>query len=187
MGEGTHGKMSIRPTMVPDLTVSFEDPRDVTLLCERLKTLSIDSINAAETLERMTSKNKLNIDGQYDILRYQYENSSEFKLPITFARSNDNTLHVSLQLDDYSGPQMVRVGNQEFTFAQLGLGFVPHDEGVNCTAQHCAEGSLTVHRPAKNGSGIIGKVSTLDFVPSLLKHFDCPIPDNLPGQASIRF
>ena len=55
---------------------------------------------------------------------------------------------------------------------------------MNCTAQHCAEGSLVVFGAARCEMKVI---PTLDFVPSVLRHFGVEPGSYLPGVPSISF
>jgi hypothetical protein len=148
---------------------------------------AIGENSAKETLERMREKQVVGAGTPLAHIRHQYDSDGSFKCPITFARSDRNTVHISLQLDDYIGPSEARLGNRVLPFAEAGLGAMQHDEGVNCTAQHCAEGSIVVHRPGVTQGSDLQTVSSLDFVPSLLKYFNLARPAHLLGQASIQF
>jgi hypothetical protein len=178
---------SLKPTMVPDFTIVFDAAADADRMCARLRKLSIGEHAALETLERMHAKELVGAETPLAHIRHHYDTSSHFKFPITFARSDQNTVHVSLQIDDYDGPQEATLGNRTLSFGETGIGEIQHEEGVNCTAQHCAEGSLVVHRPGVAASSEMQVVSSLDFVPSLLAHFNVAAPTYLMGKATIAF
>jgi hypothetical protein len=60
---------------------------------------------------------------------------------------------------------------------------------VNCTAQHVPGGSLLVYVPGstrKTAPDARRQVSTLDFVPSVLREFGVPQPSYMAGTPSIR-
>jgi hypothetical protein len=184
-GREFHG-YRLYPTMVPDFTIQFDEAADADFACRRLSEFSVGENMAQETLERMTGKELVGEGTPRAHIRYHYA-AANFKYPITFARSDGRTVHVSLQIDDYGGPPEARLGNRPVSFADIGLGVIHHDEGVNCTAQHCAEGSLVVRRPDATGTTEPKVVSSLDFVPSLLKHFGVETPAHLPGEAILQF
>jgi hypothetical protein len=186
LGHEEIGAYRLLPAMVPDFTIRFDDPQDADLVCERLGTFAVGENAAIETLERMNTKELVGADTGMPHIRYGYT-KTDFKFPITFARSDRVTVHVSLQIDDYLGPAEARLGNRSVPFRDIGLGLISHDEGVNCTAQHCAEGSLTVRRPGGARAQALKVVSSVDFVPSLLKHFSVAGPSHLLGEASIEF
>jgi len=181
------GGYRLLPAMVPDFTVRFDRSRDADLVCQRLRTFAVGDNAALETLERMNAKELVGAGTPLAHIRHSYATTGHFKFPITFARSDCSTLHISLQIDDYSGPAKASLGNRTLTFAEIGLGAIQHDEEVNCTAQHCAEGSLVVHRPGVLKGSDLQTVSSLDFAPSLLKHFSVMRPSHLLGETSIRF
>lgn len=119
-------------------------------------------------------------------IRYDYGEGSHFKHAFTYKQSNAHTVHISLQIDDYAGPAEVRIGNETLGFDQIGLGFVSHDEAVNCTAQHCAEGAMFVHSGSTGSAPrMIEHRSILDVAPSILRHFNVAIPAYMAGEGSI--
>ncbi|RRN62200.1 hypothetical protein [Caulobacter sp. 602-1] len=181
------GPFESLPTMVPDYSLRFSSKKDASLVRDRLGSLKINDYRAVETLERMHSKEILTQEGGLSYMRHGYDESGHFKHPITFSLSDDENVHISFQIDDYEGADVAAVGNREVSFDDLGLGRVSHDEGVNCTAQHSANGSLIVHRVS--GKSAVGAdipvISALDFVPSVLDHFGLAKPSYLTGKPTI--
>jgi hypothetical protein len=188
MLEGSNGGLyRLLPAMVPDFTFRFDSARDAELVCGRLRTFAVGDSMALETLERMSAKELVGNGTPLAHIKHRYETAGHFKFPITFARSDRNTVHVSLQIDDYSGPAEAKLDKRVVAFDAIGLGTIQHDEAVNCTAQHCAEGSLVVHRPGVAKGSDFKVVSSLDFTPSLLKHFGIERPSHLLGEPTIEF
>lgn len=180
------GAFEAMPTMVPDYSLRFENGRDASLLRDRLESLAIDEYRAVETPERMYSKEIVSQSDRLSYMRHNYDESGHFKHPITFSLSDDATVHISFQIDDYDGEDAATVGNRKVTFGDLGLGRVSHDEGVNCTAQHSANGALLVHGVDRaQARSPMPTISSLDFVPSILDHFGLPKPGYLAGEATI--
>jgi hypothetical protein len=174
------------PTMVPDFSLRFPDVGQATRFVERLKLLKIGEIAPVETFERMLHKELVNNGPRLSHIRHSYAEDTHFKHVFTYKRSDDHNIHISLQADDYNGAREVRLGNETLSFEQAGIGFVSHDEGVNCTAQHCAEGSLFVHRAGGRASKSgMKSISILDFAPSLLDHFGLAAPSYLQGHTTI--
>lgn len=174
------------PTMVPDFSLRFTDATQSTRFVERLKLMKIGEVAPVETFERMLHKEIVSNGPRLSHIRHSYAGNEHFKHTFTYKRSDDHNIHISLQADDYVGVREVRIGNELLSFEQAGIGFINHDEGVNCTAQHCAEGSLFVYRP-DGGTGRAGtrQISILDFAPSVLEHFGVPVPDYFEGRATI--
>jgi hypothetical protein len=185
-GAGELGPFESMPTMVPDYSLRFSNSRDASLVRDRLQTFAINGYRAVETLERMHSKEIVSNGDRLSYMRHDYDESGHFKHPITFSLSDEETVHISFQIDDYDGEDSAAVGNRKISFSELGLGTVSHDEGVNCTAQHSASGSLVVHGLGRPPSGAeVPVISSLDFVPSLLDHFGLTKPGYLMGEATI--
>jgi hypothetical protein len=101
----------------------------------------------------------------------------------------DGTFMLYVAIDDYAGPAVANVRDRDVPFAELGLGMMAHEDGVNCTAQHTAEGMLLVYDPRRkyqNGHER-PEVLVTDIVPSLLDNFDVERPGYLEGEASLSF
>lgn len=175
------------PTMAPDFTFRFERATDAERARRRLRDFAVDDLCAVETLVRMQAKEVVADGSAMPHIRHLYAPDSQFNLPVTYGLSDERTLHVSLQVDDYAGQREARLGNRTAPLDAFGLGFVEHMEGVNCTAQHCAEGALAVHAPGGKRFDEVRMVSSLDFAPSILAHFAVDAPDYLPGKPIIGF
>jgi hypothetical protein len=173
------------PTMVPDFTMRFASTEAAAAMNDRLAGFTIGDYRAIETLERMQNKELVGSGPRMSFIRHHYEHDVDFKHAVTFKRSDANTIHLSLQIDNYSGAREAMVGNSVIAFDDLGLGFVSHDEGVNCTAQHCAEGSLFVLNPAERQRITQPEVSILDVAPSILGRFGLPVPAYMLGEQAI--
>lgn len=175
------------PTMVPDFSIRFTDPREAEQVVEKMRAFTVDGTKAVETLERMHATEIVGPEPRLEHVRHLYESKDGFKHAITFQCSDANILHLSFQIDDYAGAAEAQIGNEHIGFDELGIGFMSHDEGVNCTAQHSAEGSLAVwpanipEQPQQRPSPI----STLDFAPSLLARLDVAKPDYMSGLPTI--
>ena len=106
--------------------------------------------------------------------------------PLSYDES-DGALHVFVQFDNYAGPGIAEIGGQVAALADLGLGMMAHEDGVNCTAQHVPEGALVVFDPRGRApwDGARPAISTLDIVPSLLANFGVKRPAYLEGVANV--
>jgi hypothetical protein len=93
-----------------------------------------------------------------------------------------------IQFDSYAGPDTASVARQSVDLADLGLGFMAHEDGVNCTAQHVPEGSLWLYGKDVSGGGISRRdaISTLDVAPSILSFFGREKPRYMRGNSTIR-
>jgi hypothetical protein len=175
------------PTMVPDFTIAFGSSDSADMALQNLRSTAIAGAAGLETATRMQSTIMVGASTHLPHIRHDYSDA-HFKHDFTFCQSDDRTVHISLQMDDFDGEEKAVVGDAMFSFNEIGLGLVRHDEGVNCTAQHSAEGSLLVHR-AGSASEYAGyrRISGLDFAPSVLTHFGVSLPSHLQGQPTIRF
>jgi hypothetical protein len=94
-----------------------------------------------------------------------------------------------VQYDNYAGPDQFLIGGVSRTLSAAGLGFMTHEDGVNCTAQHIPTGSLWVYRLGSSHRGAAGaarrEISTLDVAPSLLRFFGHSPPSYMEGKASV--
>lgn len=175
------------PTMVPDFSISFSDVEAARRMISRLALVELDGKRPVETYERMLQKNIVEAGSRLSHICYDYGDSEHFKHAFTFKQSDAHTVHISLQIDDYQGSKEARIGNETFSFEQLGLGFIRHDEAVNCTAQHCAEGALFVNQAGgATEPAPMKQISILDFAPSILDYFGVPTPHYMAGETSIR-
>lgn len=155
-------KWEMKPAMVPcQCVVVANDVKD--RFIEKLKSLSIDG-------------NSMQV-------------SRSPVAPMSFDEGDLGFFQLFIQFDSYAGGKMAYLNGQPIDFATLGLGTMAHEDGVNCTARHVPEGSLIVYSPGKNNSEteFRKKISTTDFVPSVLSHFNLTVPAYLPGTSSIAF
>jgi hypothetical protein len=80
-------------------------------------------------------------------------------------------------MQNYEGPQVVSLNGNQLSFDQMGLGNMPHEDGVYLTADHIPQGALIVYDP-QNGRPQKQRMqmSTLDIAPAILKNFSIPKP-----------
>jgi hypothetical protein len=107
--------------------------------------------------------------------------------PMSYDERERGFFQLFVQHDSYHGPSSVIIGGTELTFEDAGIGFMPHEDGVNCTAQHIPEGSLVVFKPSveKIGSRSVDRISTVDIAPSILHYFNLPVPSYMRGNPRI--
>lgn len=149
-----------RPAMVPcQCVVIPEVQRD--LFLRALKSLSIDGNQMVE--------------------------STKPDAPMSFDERERGFFQLFIQFDHYKGDGTVSLGGRTHRLEALGLGMMAHEDGVNCTAQHVKEGSLIVYSGSGTEDAQRTRVSTLDFVPSVLAHCALPLPGYMSGRASIDF
>jgi hypothetical protein len=107
--------------------------------------------------------------------------------PMSFDERERGFFQIFIQFDHYAGDNLGVLHGTTTSFESMGLGKMAHEDGVNCTAQHVSEGSLMVYKGRNEGAGAgeRKKISTLDFVPSVLAHFQVKSPEYLTGHSSI--
>jgi hypothetical protein len=105
--------------------------------------------------------------------------------PIESEWRSETFVHV-LAYEERSATQprhaTVTLGNTEVPIATVGLGYIPHQDEVSCTAQHIPAGALTVYdcrQPAFEKDEL--EVSNLDITPGILAHFGLDVPDYMRG------
>jgi len=98
--------------------------------------------------------------------------------PLSYDERERGFFQLFIQYDSYSGPNTAVINGTSVNFADVGLGLMPHEDGVNCTAQHIPEGSLVVYQALQRQAGARSAkpISTTDIAPSILKYFDIPPP-----------
>lgn len=107
--------------------------------------------------------------------------------PLSYDAQPGGGFQFFVQFDSYGGPRIATLGGQRMKFEDAGLGMMPHEDGVNCTAQHVPEGSLFIYRPeTSTDRGMRSNVSTADVAPSILRFFGLTAPAYMRGQPSIR-
>jgi len=108
--------------------------------------------------------------------------------PMSYDERQRGFFQFFVQFDSYRGQGDVRLGSRSLKLAEMGLGLMAHEEGVNCTAQHVPGGSLLVYRSDTTlRKGGREPISTVDVVPSILRHFGVQKGAHLHGNASIPF
>ena len=110
------------------------------------------------------------------------------RMPMSYDERERGFFQLYVAFDNYAGGAAAQVGGRSVTLEELGLGFMAHEDGVNCTAQHVASGSLIVHRPGGNGARRHGRerISTLDIAPSILNALGISKPNYMRGAPSIQ-
>ena len=79
---------------------------------------------------------------------------------------------------NYQGPQIVTLNGAQLSFSEMGLGNMPHEDGVYLTADHIPQGAFIVYDPQnKPPHKQRSQISTLDIAPTVLKNFSIRRPD----------
>lgn len=80
-------------------------------------------------------------------------------------------------LQNYQGPQTVELRGTRRSFDEVGLGNMPHEDGVYLTADHIPQGAFVIY-DAQSGepNEKRAQISTLDIAPAILKNFSIPRP-----------
>lgn len=107
--------------------------------------------------------------------------------PLSYDERDRGFFQVFVQIDNYRGPDSVRIGGQSVSLAEAGLGMLAHEDNVNCTAQHVRGGSLLTYcrDPSSGPTGTRLQISTLDVVPSIMQMFGLAAPVYMRGRASV--
>lgn len=148
----------VRPAMIPcQCAVVPESHRDAFL--EKLRTLRIGDHHMVESMKPVA--------------------------PMSYDERERGFFQLFIQFDHLKGDEQVELDGKQVTLKDLGLGMMAHEDGVNCTAQHVPEGSMLIYGVAAHGSSERVRISTVDFVPSLMKHFGVPSPAYVQGAGGI--
>jgi hypothetical protein len=107
--------------------------------------------------------------------------------PLSYDERESGFFQFFVQFDNYAGDSIVQVNGHQYNFQDLGLGMMPHEDGVNCTAQHVPVGSLLVYPHDTNATCASSRtsVSTLDVAPSIMRYFGIDKRPYMQGSASI--
>jgi hypothetical protein len=107
--------------------------------------------------------------------------------PMSYDERERGFFQFFIQFDNYSGPPYALLGGRRVDLAELGLGLMAHEDGVNCTAQHVPEGSLLIYTPGVTAStgDSRPKISTVDVAPSIMRFFGMEAPAHMVGNPTI--
>jgi len=108
-------------------------------------------------------------------------------LPLSY-NERDGFFQLFVQFDSYQGPDSALMRGKSMRLAEVGLGKMAHEDGVNCTAQHVPTGSLLVYGAGvpTRGAGQRDTISTLDIAPSILNFFGFERPAYMRGTPSMK-
>jgi hypothetical protein len=110
--------------------------------------------------------------------------------PMSYDEREQGFFQFFVQFDNYDGSDSLQLNDKNTPLSQMGFGMMAHEDGVNCTAQHVREGSLIVYHPHTLVENMTNRerqrVSTLDFVPSVLANFGFTAAPYMNGKASIK-
>jgi hypothetical protein len=109
--------------------------------------------------------------------------------PLSYDERERGFFQFFVQFDSFSGIDTAVVADEVIKLSDLGLGFIAHEDGVNCTAQHVPTGSLWVYHKGMQSQGLSCRdsISTLDVAPSILRFFGHDKPVYMPGTTSVTF
>jgi hypothetical protein len=156
------GKWRVQPAMVPCICIAVE-PAFADAMAERLAAMSIDGHAMVESKRPLA--------------------------PMSFNRQQDGFFQIFIQFDNFAGDRELVVDGARCPLAEAGLGMMAHEDGVNCTAQHVADGALQVYRaagrPELDRPPGRPRISTVDIVPSLMSHFGLRPAEYMTGRPSL--
>lgn len=101
--------------------------------------------------------------------------------PMTYNETEDGYFSIFIQVDGYAGSDTIMVREREVSLGDAGLGFMVHEDGVNCTAQHIPEGSLFAYGSTVHPDSSRRDVSTVDVAPTLLHGLEVETPSHMRG------
>lgn len=102
--------------------------------------------------------------------------------PMSYDERERGFFQLFVQFDHYVPNTKVTLRGEEVPIETLGLGMMAHEDGVNCTAQHVPEGAMLIYSAVQQSTGERAsreRISTVEFVPSVLKHFGVVGPEYL--------
>jgi len=109
--------------------------------------------------------------------------------PMSYDERERGFFQLFIQFDHLAPDTKIMLRGDEIAAESLGLGMMAHEDGVNCTAQHVPEGSLLVYCSGAHSSGDAHRerISTLEFAPSVLRHFNVSAPEYLQDDVKLHF
>jgi hypothetical protein len=92
--------------------------------------------------------------------------------------------HVNVY-DERPGLKYVSFKEQSIDIADIGMGYMIHEDEVSCTAQHVPEGTLMIYSPHAASDPVQQRqdISALEFAPAALRHFGIDIPSYMKNPA----
>ena len=175
------------PTMVPDFTIRMSS-ENILQLTQKLNSVRLENHRMIQTPARMTHT-EIKTSNNRSFIHHHVPIGENFKPPMSFDCQNQESIHINFQWDEYDGDDNILVGNEVVSFAEAGLGFQPHQDNINCSAQHVSEGSLIVYSgsSASTSSEPRREISTLDVAPSILKNYAIDAPGYMNENSIITF
>jgi hypothetical protein len=109
--------------------------------------------------------------------------------PMSYDERERGFFQLFVQFDHFAPDTKVTLHGEEIDTESLGLGMMAHEDGVNCTAQHVPEGSMLVYSSGMHNRNDARRqrVSTLEFLPSVLEHFGVRPPEYLRRDVRVVF
>lgn len=156
------GSWEPRPAMIP-CQCAVVSERFRTKFLENLAELKVDGHSVVESLRPLA--------------------------PMSYDERERGFFQLFVQFDHYEPDTKVTLHGKETSVERLGLGMMAHEDGVNCTAQHVPEGAMLIYSAKQYAGERMRReqVSTVDFVPSVLRHFNVSVPEYLNEQSRLVF
>jgi hypothetical protein len=155
-------KWSVRPAMVPCICIAV-DPAYRATMNERIQ--------------------KMQIDGHHMV------HNKRPTAPLSFNEQQPGFFQTFIQFDNYQGDRHLVVDGMKHPFPDVGMGMMAHEDGINCTAQHVPQGALYIYRSKRlapvSKPTERQRLSTIDVVPSIMKHFGIRPFDYMTGSPSL--
>jgi len=109
---------------------------------------------------------------QFSINGKRFVHSDREVYPLSFGIYEQNFFSFFTYFENYTGEEVVTLGNERRPFKDVGFGFFAHEDGVAVSAHHHPEGILIVYDPSVRGAGRTQvRISTTEIAPALLEHF----------------
>lgn len=107
--------------------------------------------------------------------------------PMSYDERERGFFQLFVQFDHYVPNTKITLHGEEIAPETLGLGMMAHEDGVNCTAQHVPEGAMVIYTSGGVALSKVARerVSTLEFVPSVLQHFNVGAPEYLQSDVTL--
>jgi hypothetical protein len=106
--------------------------------------------------------------------------------PLSFGVYEDGFVTFLVSFPYFDGERIAHIGNEQYSFQDIGLGDQVHEDGIGVSAHHDPEGALIIFDPqAPSIDTSRRQVSSVEIAPSILRHFGVVPPSYMASDAAV--